>query len=147
MGSRTYTWDLNTQLSDQSAAVTASAAATVGGSAKIIDFGANTRVDAQAIFDVSALDIASNDELYTFIIQGSSSATFASDIQNLASMNFGATEVRPGGAIDSLIGRYELGFTNEQNDTLYRYVRLYRLISGTSTTITSTAFCSVLPGD
>jgi D-serine deaminase-like pyridoxal phosphate-dependent protein len=147
MGSRVYTFDANTELSDQTAAVTASAAATVDGSAKIIDFGANTRVDAWAVINVTALDIASNDELYTFTIQGSSSASFASDIQNLASISFGATEVRPGGAIDSTVGQYEVGFTNEQDDVIYRYVRLYRTIAGTSPTITSTAFASTIPGD
>lgn len=148
MGSRVYTFDSQTQLSDQSGAITASAAAQVGGSNQIIDFGLNTRIDAQVIIDVSAIDIASTDEAYCFMIQGSASSSFASGIKNLGEMTIGATAgAGMGGAADSLIGRYEFGITNEQADVMYRYVRLYRLISGTTPSITSTAFLSVIPGD
>jgi hypothetical protein len=147
MGARTYTFDSQTQLSDETGAITASAAGQVGGSAKVIDWGLNTRVDAQAIIDISAIDIASGDELYTFLIQGSSVSNFASNVQNLAAVNFGKTAVRPGGAIDSLVGRYEIGFTNEQAGVMYQYCRLFRVLAGTSPSITSTVWTSTLPGE
>lgn len=146
MSRRTYPFDADQQLKD-AGLVAASAAATVGGSAKVFDCGANTRIDAMLVIDVSAIEIASNDEEYDIIVQGSSSSSFASDIQNLAQMNLGATEVRQGGAKDSETGRYELPFTNFQDDTHYRYLRVYTVVAGTiATGINYTAYFANLPG-
>lgn len=86
------------------------------------------------VVDVTAIEIASNDERYVIQVQGSTSATFASDVQNLASIELGATEVRSGGAIDSLVGRYELMFINEQAGVTYPYIRAYTDVSGTIAT-------------
>jgi hypothetical protein len=87
-----------------------------------------------AVIDVSAIEIASNDERYIIHVQGSTSATFASDVQNLVAVELGATEVRSGGAIDSLTGRYEVPFINEQDGICYPYIRLYTDVSGTIAT-------------
>lgn len=132
MGQRIYNFDAEMQLKD-AGLVAASAAAQVDSAAKIIDLGEG-RFEGVAVVDVSAIEIDSNNEEYDILIQGSSSAIFASDIQNLAQMNLGATEVRQGGAIDSLVGRYELPFINEQNDIRYRYVRAYTVVAGTVAT-------------
>ncbi len=83
-----------------------------------------------AVIDVTAVEIASNDERYVIAVQGSTSSTFASDVQTLAAIELGATEVRSGGAIDSLVGRYEVPFINEQAGVCYPYVRLYTDVSG-----------------
>lgn len=120
--------------------VAASAAAQVASAAKVIDVG-EARFDATAVIDVSAIEIASNNELYRIAVQGSSSPTFASDVQNLAMVDLGATEVRDGGAIDSTTGRLTLDFTNCQNDVIYRYLRVYTFVSGSvATGINFTAF-------
>lgn len=146
MGRRTYSYDNELLLKD-AGLVAASAAAQVGGSDKIRDVGASTRIDEMLVIDVTAIEIASNDEEYDIIVQGSSSASFASDIQNLAQMNLGATEVRQGGAIDSTTGRYELPFTNYQDDTTYRYIRLYTAVAGSiDTGINYSAFCAPRQG-
>lgn len=142
MGARVYNQDLELVFKD-AGLVGADAAATVGGNAKIIDVGDRTRFEAVMIVDVSAIEIASNDELYHIIIQGSSSSSFASDIENLAMLSLGATEVRPGGGKDSAIGRYEVPFVNEQADALYRYIRIYTDVAGTiATGINFKAFAS-----
>lgn len=95
------------------------------------------------VVDVTAVEIASNDERYVIHVQGSTSATFASDVQNLAAIELGATEVRSGGAIDSLVGRYELPFINEQAGITYPYIRAYTDVSGTiATGINFSAFFS-----
>lgn len=86
------------------------------------------------VVDVTAVEIASNDERYIIAVQGSTSATFASDVQNLAMIELGATEVRSGGAIDSLTGRYELLFINEQAGVTYPYIRAYTDVAGTIAT-------------
>ncbi len=144
MGARVYTFDALLQLKD-AGAITSSAAAQVGGSNKIIDMGA-ARFDGTVVVDVSAIDLASTNEAYDIVIQGSNSATFASGIQNLASMNLGATAARDGGAINSLVGRYEIGVTNEQADVVYRYIRAFTVCAGTTPSINYTAWLSNNPG-
>lgn len=141
---RNFTFDAALLLSD-SAAITASAAAQVAAAAKVFDTGFVTGgppalFKGVAVIDVTAMDITSADEKYVFIIQGSNSATFASGIENLANLELGATASRSGGAKDSVIGRYELGFQNEQADVMYQYIRLFRTISGTTPSVTSTCF-------
>lgn len=83
-----------------------------------------------AVIDVTAIETASTDEQYRIVVQGSTSATFASDVQNLAILSLGATAANPGGAITSLTGRYELLFMNEQAGIEYPYVRIYTDVSG-----------------
>ena len=141
MGRRVFNFDAELELKD-AGLVAASAAAQADDAAKIIDLGVG-RFEGIVVFDLTAVEIASNDELYTALVQGSSSATFASDVQNLAQLDFGATEVRLGSAIDSLAGRYELAFTNEQKDVQYRYLRLWTVVAGSiATGINYTAFVS-----
>lgn len=141
---RNFTYDAALQLKD-STALTASAAAQVAAVNKVLDTGfvsggPNALFKGVAVFDVSAMDISSADELYTLIIQGSNSPTFASGIENLAEIDIGATASRKGGAGNSTTGRYELTFQNEQADVMYQYIRHYVLISGTTPTITHTCF-------
>jgi hypothetical protein len=138
--SRSYTFDALQQLCDGQT-FTSSAAAQVASSAKIIDVGQDApNFSGVAVIDVSAIKITANNELYTMIVQGSSSPTFASDIENLASLSLGATEVRPGGAIDSSPGRYEVPFFNKQDGVQYRYLRLFVVTAGTSPSATLRAF-------
>jgi hypothetical protein len=61
-------------------------------------------------------------------------------VETLVSLDLGATEVRKGGAVDSVIGRYELPFITEQHDTVYDWVRLYVVTDGTSESITFKAW-------
>lgn len=125
--------------------VAADAAATVAAAAKIVDFGA-ARVSGVVVAYVSAIEIASNDETYRVIVQGSNTADFSGAKENLAELTLGATEVRPGGAQDSTVGRYEIPFSNVQVDTVYRYVRIYTDVTGTiATGINYTAHASVRP--
>jgi hypothetical protein len=127
-----FTPDLSTQLKD-AGLIAASAAAEVDSSAQIIDLGAG-RVDLRAIVDVSAIEIASNDEIYDIVLQVSNSATFASGIKNVGQLNLAATEVADGGAADATVGRHELHGCNEVNGTVYRYARLYTVVAGTIAT-------------
>lgn len=129
MAQRYYNFDAELELKD-AGLVAASAAAEVDSVAQIIDLGVG-RFEGVAVIDVAAIEIADNDEEYYVIIQGSNSATFASGVQNLAMLDFAATEVRHGGGIDSLVGRYELAFVNEQAGVEYRYLRAYTFIEGT----------------
>ena len=112
--------------------VAASAAATGSGAAKIANVG-NARVDGRLVIDVTAIELASNDELYSVAIQGSTSATFASAIEELAVVNLGAAEVI-GGDSDSTVGRYEIPFSNVKAGVTYPYLRVYTTVAGTVAT-------------
>jgi len=145
MGLRTYDFDADMLMKD-AGLVAATAAATVSGAAKVKNVGA-ARLDAVLVVDVSAVEIASNDEEYDIIVQGSNDSAFASGVENLGQLNLGATEVRQGGAQDSTTGRYELLFTNYQDDTVYQYLRVYIVVAGTiATGINFKAFIAKLPG-
>lgn len=125
---RSYAYDTELIMKD-AGLVAASAAAQVSSAAKILTVG-NAVFKGVALIDVSAIEIASNTEIYTICVQGSTSSSFASDVQNLAALPLGATEVNPGGAIDSTTGRYELFFCNEQDGITYPYLRVYTHVAG-----------------
>lgn len=140
---RRLIFDAETELKD-AYLVAASAAAQVDSADKIIDMGQGVwRAELQV--DVSAIEIASNDERYDIIAQLSSKSDFADTIVAAAQLQLGANEVLNGDQ-DSLIGRYKLIFDNEYNGTYYRHLRLYTLVAGTiATGINYTAFASKIP--
>lgn len=138
MSRRTYTYDDLLEMK-ASAAVTATAVESL-----IIDTCSTTSYfNGTVVIDVSAIDVTTGDENYIIHVQGSSSATFASDIVNLATLELG--DGNTGGAdVVSGTGRYELKFGNEipQNGTTYRYLRLSNVVAGTSPSITYAAFAA-----
>lgn len=125
---RSYTLDAEMEFKD-AGLVAASAAAQVDSANKIVSVG-NAFMQGVMVIDVSAIEIASNDEHYRILVQGSTSATFADTIETLSALDLGATEVRDGGAQDSTTGRYELPFMNVQNGVVYPYLRVYTFVSG-----------------
>lgn len=124
--------------------VAASAAATVDSAAKVIDVGTGLFRGCM-IVDVSALEIASNTELYDIIVQGSTVAAFATDtaIAELAAINLSAAEVKRSDCNkDDGTGRFKIYFDNENNGTFYRYLRVYTVVAGdVATGINYTAYC------
>ncbi len=116
--------------------IAADAAWQVGGSNKIYDLQAATFGRFKLVVNVTAIEIASNDEIYRLWVQGSSSSTFASTIHNLACLELGAQEVLSGGAdVDSTTGFKVLYFHNEPvPDTPLRYIRGYTDVTGTIAT-------------
>lgn len=139
MGQRIYNQDAELIFKD-AGAVTTNAGATVGGAAKIIKLGAG-RFEGVMIFDVAALT-AGADVNINLLVQGSNSPTFASGIENLATLNLGNTAVRPGGALTSTTGRYEVPFTTEQDDVVYDYVRVFTNVVGAAPSINFTAWAT-----
>lgn len=114
--------------------VAADAAATVGGAAKILDLGDAVRVDGRVIIDVTAIEVATGDEIYRIKTQFSASATFASGVIGGPQFHLGDSSTLIGESADSVVGRYELPFCNEINGTKYRYMRLYTDVTGTIAT-------------
>lgn len=131
--SRDFTFDYALRLKD-AGLVAASAGAQVGGADKILDVGAG-RIDARVILDFTAIEAATNDELYIICIQGSDSATFGGTTHT----NLGACVVgdptKTGEGVDSTATqRRELAFTNEVNGHVFRYLRIYTVVTGTIAT-------------
>lgn len=137
-------FDANMEFKD-AGLVAASAAANVDSAAKIVDVGTG-HFKGEMIIDVSALEIASNDEIYDIIVQGSSDSDFGTDtnIVELAQLNLSAAEVKRSDCNkDDSTGRYTILFDNEHDATYYRYLRVYTVVAGTvATGINYTAWCA-----
>ncbi len=103
--------------------------ATVVAGATMVTIG-DGLLEANAVIDVTAIEIASDDELYTICVQGSSESDFASAVENLAILELGAKEVLNYADVDSTIGRYILPVRNEVNGTKYPYLRLICDVAG-----------------
>lgn len=127
-----YTFDALLEFKD-AGLVAADAAATVDSVAKIVDVGEGL-FEGDMIVDVSAIEIASNDERYEIQVQLSDSSSFASGVVGGATLVLGALEILIGTDTDSTTGRYILPFRNEVNGVWYRYARLYVNVTGTIAT-------------
>ena len=111
--------------------VATSAAAQVDSAAKYVDVGTG-HFKACMFIDVSAIEIASDDELYDIVIQGSNTTAFtAAGIVELAALNLSAGAVkRTDCDKDDATGRYKIYFDNENDLTYYRYIRVYTVVDG-----------------
>lgn len=138
MPQRGYNLDIELLLADGAAPVTADGVSQVAGAAALKEVGPG-RFEAVMIIDVIAIDLSSADEVYHLCLQGSPDNTFATK-ENVAQISLGATAARPGGAVNSVIGRYEVPFTTDQHDTVYRWIRLFTDVSGTTPSITFKAW-------
>lgn len=98
----------------------------------ILDLGSGF-VEGAVVIDLSACEIATGDEIYTVSLEGSNVAAMTSGSVCLGKKVFGNLVV-PMDAALSASGRYVIPFRNEENGTLYRYVRLSTLVAGTVAT-------------
>lgn len=152
---RTYDFDANLVTSNQVAAYTASGFAQANGANGILDLGGNqgsspvelARMDACMVCDVTALDITSGNETYKLIVLVSNDPTFAAGNCFMA----GEIEIGKGVSLDgldmadSVIGRYEIMFSNNLAGSIYEFAALYLVIGGTTPSLTLSAFMSKLP--
>lgn len=170
-GDRTYSFDANMVLSDAAAAYTATGYAQAGGADGIVDLGGNqgititqpsiadvstitpqqARIDAVLVVDVTAVT-TSGTASEKLIVVGSNDPAFGSGkVAQLGMMEFGAAASleQANGFLTpapNAVGgsRYEIPFTNEQNNVKYQYLKLYNVIAN-SGSITYRAFVAVLP--
>jgi hypothetical protein len=138
---RNFTIDNSLKLRDAGAA-TASARAQVSSADKIVDLGAGF-VKGNILLDVTALALDGNDESYDIVVQLSPDADFgtAGSIKERISLNLSAKEVkRTDCDADDVVGRYILPFDNEFAGTVYRYLSLYTVHAGVTSSINYTAW-------
>jgi len=122
--------------------VAADAAATVGGSAAVIDLGAaNAYARFAVVIDWTACEVASTDEVYAVRIQGSTTSSFSA-AYTLAerrfgdsSVSFNATDTPPSGRCviygDNVA---HTSATDGNSVEALRYIRLFTDVSGTIAT-------------
>lgn len=125
----TATFDAATELKD-AGAITSSAAAQVGGVARVVNLG-TAFAEMSMNVDVDALTTAAADQSYRVTLQGSTSPTFASDVNNLASITVGHATAT-GNSATSTTGRYQTAAMNSKDGaTPLPYVRAYITVAGT----------------
>lgn len=131
-----FTYDNALLIRATGAAITSTETGSV-----ILDVGAGL-FRGHLVVDVTAIDVTTGDEAYSLMLEGSPDAAFgtAGNIRVVSELRIGgATFTTPNGAADG-VGRFAIPFRNERNGTLYRYLRLYTLIAGTSPSLTFSAF-------
>lgn len=107
-------------------AVAASAAGSI-----ILDVG-DGFMDGYMVLDVTALEVADGNEVYTISLEGSNNAAMASGSVELSRTIMGNAPA-PADQ-DTAVGRFVVPVTNEQNGTLYRYLRINTIVAGTVAT-------------
>lgn len=139
------TFDALLELKDAGAVTVTNTAGTVASVARVLDVG-DAFLDASLHVYISAIDIASNDEVYTVILQGSDSSTFASGVVNLVTLSFG--KATPAGiAADTTVGlAASVPVTNSlDGKTNFRYMRILTRVAGTTPSINYKAWLTRNP--
>jgi len=87
------------------------------------------------VFDAATLGAvtagADGDERYDIVLQGSNSSSFASGVVDLAAVAVGGTN-GTNMSDNTSTGRHILPFTNWFMETVYRYLRIYTVVAGTT---------------
>ena len=136
---RDFTYDDALRLLD-AGLIAADDIAQVDSADAILDLG-EARFDGRVIIDASAVEVATGDESYDFVIEFSDSATFASGIVRGPAFKLGDAAALGNADQDNGAGRYELPFCNQINGVVYRYMRLAVDVTGTiATGVNATAF-------
>ena len=149
-----FLYDANLVLEDSldangdAAAITSSAAGSLLTVAQVIDLG-DGLVEGVMVCDIDAIEVGT-DALYAITLQGNNDGDFANaTAYDLAQVNIGAGEslfnATAGNDAGSAGSRLIVPFRNEQDGTVYRYVRVYQTLSGSSDTesITDTIWLSI----
>jgi len=110
----------------------------------VLDLG-DAFMSGYLVIDVTALEVATGDEIYTIMLEGSNVAALATGSVVVAVAPPMGNSAAPADA-DTAVGRFVVPFTNEQNGETYRYMRIYTLVVGTiATGINYSAFLTIQP--
>ncbi|MBK7822999.1 MAG: hypothetical protein IPJ61_18620 [Tessaracoccus sp.] len=105
--------------------------ATTTTESTIVDLGEGL-FDGYLVLEVTAVEVATGDEIYDVCLEGSTVSGMASGSVCLSRIKLGNAPA-PADA-DTDVGRFVVPVRNEQNGTLYRYVRIYTAVAGTVAT-------------
>lgn len=152
LNDRTYSFDANNCFSDNAAAYAASGYLQANGADGVIDLGGNqgtspvqqARIDAMAIFDVTAITV-SGTQTHQLDIVLSNDPAFLTGNVIAAGIQLGkGSSLRVAGQSDSVIGRYEVGFCNQLAGVTFQYMKVY-LTGANTPSISIFGFIAVLP--
>ncbi len=101
-----------------------------------LDLG-NGRFTGKVILNITDLDIADDDEEYTFVLMGHNDAEDESVV--LGSLILGANEISPASE-DAVPGIFELHFSNDAQEKVWPKLTLGVLVFGTTPSLQFTAF-------
>lgn len=159
---KSFTLDVSTQLKD-AGAVTATAAAQVGGADRVLDFGNTTSgpaveqvayTEAWLVIDVASIDRTTADEFYDLIFQlsddasGNDTGFDAGDVVVPKVVIHLGEELGTDGDADAgtATGRIAVLVDNERLGTVFRFARMVHLVGGTTPIINYQAFLSPITG-
>ena len=138
-----YTLDIDHLLKDDGVIGASAVVATT------VDLG-SAYYSGSVVIDVTALEVATGNEMYDIVLQGTNVAAFGTDtdIWDVAQIAIGAaTPKRTDANSVDTVGRYIMGFTNRLVDTYLQYFRLYTIVEGTvATGIDYSAYIARNPG-
>lgn len=118
----------------------AAAAMTSTTTLATVDQTVAMRTEYVTRINVEAVDVASGNELYVWVIELSDD-NFVTTNEVAAIRDMGDTTVRTGGAPDTAAGdQIEMYWATEVNGIAYRYWRLRMIASGTTPSITANAY-------
>lgn len=138
------TFDALLELKDAGAVTSTNTAGTVGGSARVVDLG-DAFAKGSLHVNVTAIDLASNDEGYDIIVQGCDASGFGSNVANLVTLKLGKSSVS-GNPADSTTGLISVPFLNSlDGKNTYRYVRIMTKVVGTTPSINFKAWLTKNP--
>ena len=132
--SHTYPVDLRMLHREVAEAAITAAQTTIGSHSQ----RAETRTAYVTLINLEAIKITANDELYDFVIEVSNDDF--TTVEVAAMMSLGATEVRPGNAVDNAAGENrQMHWTTEVSGIPYKDWRLVLRTSGTAPSIAFSA--------
>ena len=106
------------------------------------DQGGAVITDCICVIQIEAIDVASNDEIYTFRIVGSNVAD-RSDAQILGEIRTGRSTALTVETVNGAAGQQlTIRFRTEKNDVPFRYIDLHLVAAGTTPSITFGAYIS-----
>ena len=121
----------STLIFDADLEVKADGAVTSSTNHSILDLGPGL-FEGELVIDVSAIETGTGDETYDLTLDGSNDSGHASGVSQLCTKFLGNAQ----GNMDQATGtgRFVVPFKNEENGTIFRYVRLASVVAGTITT-------------
>lgn len=124
--------DVLTQLKDAGLIAATVAPSQVDATDVVLDLGTGI-LQGELHVDVSEIEVASTDEGYTIVLEGSNDEDFSgtSRIAPLAVMKLGAAATIGTNAEDTGLGKFIRYFRNYWNEETYRYIRLNTIVEGT----------------
>lgn len=124
------------------AAAVATATTTTG--SLIADLGEG-QVYGEMVIDINGCAVANTDNLYTMILQGSNSATFANTVVDLCRVIVGHSTATGETTSTSVttFKRIIQPFSNAKLGTVYRYVRFRFITAGTAPSFDPECYLSI----